>query len=248
MYAMERDDELTLLRAADPLSDVEVARDAEDALLEHARTADPSTRRHPARWVAAGALAAAAIAIAVPAAADHLFQAQTGTYGEPRSSLNTEEDDSEVIFTSAEDFVDYTTTIYPYWMPLPAGIQGDEVRIDVAMSMKAASDADADPASGAGGAHTTETGIVASFEFAGQCLWMDEYIRAHRTGDAARAAAAAVVLADAATWPEIVSTDGGGVVDSFDRIAASAAAGDVASVAADASLNCSWQTLERYGR
>lgn len=169
------------------------------------------TRRPPAVWIAIGLASLLGLGLAAPALADGFRQlAQTGRYG----PVTTESDESEWIDSSAADFADYASSIYPDWLPLPAGLSVEVFRtesIDQLATMVGESQ---------------ESAILSTFEHNARCLWADEWLQANDAGDDATADAAALVLAESVGWPATVDIAGGGFLEHLTEVADAATNGD----------------------
>lgn len=231
MSACDENELLASLGSADPIRGARV--DAVGAsLLMGSITSDElpvrtSTRdvsrllrrlhRRRRRWlpIAVGTLGAALLMGGLaPAAASWMFQAQTGVVDSSGGSEAVK--GAEWIDSSESDFESYMESIYPRWLPLPSGV--DQSRF---AAQEANRYADV-----TGEALVQDVTLQFTYEMAAQCLWRDEYLRAVGAGDSARATAALDVLDDAASWPAIVASDGGGVSDSLREMASRARAGD----------------------
>jgi hypothetical protein len=76
----------------------------------------------------------------------------------------------------------------------------------------------------------TEEGIRSTLEFEAGCIWTGYWLDAVEAGDTVAQDEALAVLEEIPTWPILNVTDGGGVVDAWNRNAELAAAGDVQGV------------------
>lgn len=224
-----------LLRAADPVERTRTDDGAVGALLSALPAAAERARRGSRRRLGIGAiLGAATLLIAVPASAAVFYLAQTGQFGLPGF---TENDETEYIEVTADDFVEYTETIFPQYLPLPAGIGSDDLRETVATRMH--DDAvELAQAEGAPSVVRQVTGIQRQFESAAYCLWIEDFFDASAESDDDRASTAVDRLREAADWPAMVATDGGGVTDGMRELAALAAEGDIAAVRAQLGIDC----------
>jgi hypothetical protein len=244
------------LRAADPVARAEVDDLGAAALFGRLRDSEgrldraPFARRGPRRRLAVtGIVGAVALGVAIPAAASVLFGAQTGEYPplvNDDGTLPTETDDTERIDLAADDFVEYTATIYPFWIGLPAGIDSDSVRIAAATEMSQEARSTVSP-SGATGGVSQVTGLVSGFEYDARCLWIDYYLTATTEGEQSRQAHAADVIRGSLAWPATVASDGGNSVEHLSAIADAAEAGDTDVVRREFDQNCR-VSLEEFGR
>jgi hypothetical protein len=216
------DDELdTRLRSADPIRAVDL--DA-GVLGELAAATRRAARRR--RWrigISVGALAAivlgtgiAAPAVGVRYLAETLWHPVVG--GEVRSN-------SEWIDTSAPDAASFIAHADPRWLPLPPGVTRQQEIDAVATSFTH------NP--GLTQASTVRNG----YEAAAYCAWLGSWQSANAAGDSARQNAASVVMRQATKWPDIVASDGGGVVSHMLKTADSADRGDSRAVAFEARIN-----------
>lgn len=124
-------------------------------------------------------------------------------------------EESEFVDTSAADLGAYIDSIYPEWLPLAPS----QTRAGVIGDVRAAYATEA--------SIVQEVGIRRSLERAVYVGWIDEWIAAEESADAERMAAAADVLGQAATWPAMTATDGGGVTHIFASYVERIASGDV---------------------
>lgn len=177
------------------------------------------------RWsVAAVVGVVAALLTATTAVAYNAFVgAHTGEYGKPG---NTENDTSEWLRSDGGDFRQVVEELRPTEVPVPPGFSY-------------AADVDAFVES------LTEertfiqvTGVRSTYAFWAICAWEREFLAADNAGDEPRRAAASAILRDVPSWPLIVATDGGGVVDHQRMVAEAANRGDADPVRRDVELNC----------
>lgn len=142
---------------------------------------------------------------------------------------------SEFVDTSAADLGAYIESIYPTWLPLAPG-QTREGVIEQVRAQHAANPG-----------VTQEVGIRRSLERAAYLGWLHEWIEAHTAGDVGRMDVASGILLDAAAWPAVVATDGGGVTYIMSRFAQEIAAGnvDAAQELAQVELAPFWDGVDR---
>lgn len=227
-----------LLRAADPAASVSLADTDAAAIVRHARPSRPSRRR----WLLWATALAAAVSLGVPAGAVATgFAARTGWFGSPNpgddrsTSTSTESDDSEWLDLGAEDLPGVVASLYPEWLPLAPGVDRAEIITRVTEAM-------AQP-----DALGQQTLVLRTFEYEVYRDWISAWIAAHRSGNTVEQARAAEVLRDAADWPAMVATDGGGVTDLMRAFAARISAGDAEAAQALAQIEhaTGWDGVDR---
>ncbi len=210
-------DLLEALRAADSAALVSVTSADAAAATRHARPQRPPRRR----WViwATALTAVAVVGLPVGAVATG-FAARTGWFGSPNpgddrgSSVSTESDDTEWLDLGADDLPHVVASLYPEWLPLAPGVTSDSLiaRVtDVMTGMEGLAQ---------------ETLVRRTYESEAYRDWIGAWITAHDAGDADREEAAARVLEEAADWPAMVKTDGGGITDIMRAFAQRIAEGD----------------------
>lgn len=240
MKMMSDDELIAALRAADPAPSVTVS---DSDALRAVRRARPA-RRRPRRVMIAAAIAAA-IAVGVPAgAAATGFLARTGWFGSPNPGDHrdhcvdagvTEYDcDDEWIDLSAPDLDEVVASVYPTWMPLAPGV----TREDLTARVVSTSSADA---------LTPLRSLRRAYESESYKDWLTAWIAANDRGDTVAQETASRVIAEAAGWPAIVATDGGGIADVMRAFAERIAAGDreAAQAAAEYERAPGWDGIER---
>lgn len=228
------------LATADPARALQVSTGSLDRLLPAAINRAESS--HPRRRLLAAGVAVAAVVtvgVTTPAFAEvSHFIAETGWFGSPNpggSDTNSSEyDHSEWIDSSKSDFVKYAVSVSPTSLPLPAGYDANTWAATSAEHLQ-----------GHGLMQTVN--IQRRYEAGARCFWVDAWTSADRAGDAPAAASAAKRLAQSATWPATVSTDGGGVVKSLKQLASNAASGERRAVTAQTADECS-PFLDEAGR
>ncbi len=221
------DDELDRrMLLADPARGLAPGDDSLGALLsstgEQARSTRPRSRRRMLTGLGIAGVMLIGGAAAAPAAADAIrqFLAQSDW----TCSWGSECGDpaGQWIDTGAADFVDYTATVFPYNLPLPAGVDAEELRVSVAASRHA------NPAL------TPDYSIVFSFESRIYCEWVGEWLNRDAVGDIANRDAAARVMKESADWPGLVASDGGGIAEITRALAEAALDGNREAVQAAA--------------
>lgn len=238
MKTMSDADLLDALRVADPASAI-VLPAAEAAVA--ARRARPSSlpRRRWAIWATA---ITAIVVVGVPVGAVGTgFAARTGWIGSPNpgddrgSSVSTESDDTEWLDLGADDLSEVVASLYPEWLPLAPGVTRNELTARVSDTMSQMEGL------------AQETLVRKTYEYEAYRDWIGAWIAAHADGDAAGQANAAAVLADAAGWPAMVETDGGGVTDMMRAFARRIAAGDSDAAQALAQIENApgWDGIDR---
>jgi hypothetical protein len=219
---MISDDELgQRLSCTDPARAVSPSDDALDSLLRDTRgdipAVAPRRRRRLVTGVALAGVILAGSAAALPAAAGVLsFLAQTDwkcTWGSECG-----DPEGQWIDTAEADFVDYTATVFPYDLPLPPGVDAEELRITAANQM-----------------HNTpalkpEIGVIHHFESQIYCAWVGEWLQRDNAGDLTARAVASKVMIQNADWPATVATDGGGITEVQRALGHAALNGDRESV------------------
>jgi|GEM_PF-1988282 len=227
MKTVSETDLLDALRAADPAAQVTLTSAEATATVHRSRPRWPERRR---RLIWATALAAVAV-VGIPAGAVATgLSARTGWFGSPNPGddrgavVSTESDDTEWLDLGADDVRDVVASLYPEWLPLAPGVSADALtaRVTDAMAQQ--------------NALAQETLVRRTYEYLAYRDWIGAWITAHDTGDTAGQAKAAAVLTDAAGWPAMVETDGGGVTDIMRAFAERIAAGDAEAAQALAQI------------
>ena len=223
---MMTDEELAArLERADPGREQRASRATLDTLVRESEVAAPGRRRFPRLAVILGGLGVMLLGagVAAPVAADAIreFLAQTGTTCGAGTECNP---DDEWIDTSAPDLAEYAGSVIPS-LPLPDPMTSDDLvrAVDAQLS--------ANPGM------QTETGIQRTFETIAYCAWVERWLELDDRGDVEGRTAAGVILQEAATWPAIVATDGGGIVDMLQAFGDLAAEGSRDAVQATAQMN-----------
>lgn len=190
-----------------------------DAMLAEVSQDRPSPGT-PRKAVVVGIVGALLVGGAsLPAAAEGLraFLAQADFFPEGGTEVIA---NSEWVDTSAPDFPEYLRATFWTDATLPPGMSHDDLLeriIEV---------------------HTTNPGLTQEvgfrrfYEVVAQCGWMSEWRQATLRSDDNAVRIAAAQLQAATTWRGIVTTDGGGIVESYQEVANAVATGDAATVAA----------------
>ena len=217
MKTVSETDLLDALRAADPAAQVTLTSAEATAAVQRTRPRRPERRR---RLIWATAVAAIAV-VGIPAGAVATgFVAHTGWFGSPNPGddrgavVSTESDDTEWLDLGADDLPDVVASLYPEWLPLAPGVTPEALTARVTDAMARQN------------ALAQETLVRRTYEYLAYRDWIGAWITAHDTGDTSGQAAAAAVLTEAAGWPAMVKTDGGGVTDIMRAFAERIAAGD----------------------
>jgi hypothetical protein len=201
------DDVINAIRAADPARTLEPDAPAMRDLL------NAVSRKRNWKPVAIGAVITGALALgaASPAIAHevHTFLAQTGWFGSSpnppgvgvqgvgeQGGTNTESDDSEWIMTDAADYVDYSVSVFPDYITLPAQYDRDAFARAIAISQQAGY-----PEPGL----VQTTSIVQTYELYAYCAALDDWLDTGAASDVA-------ILTAGVRWPATISTDIDGVV------------------------------------
>lgn len=212
------------LRAATPLPDAAVPEPPANliapgvAALSASSPARPQRRRAPQRR--ALAIAAACVAFAVPSAAlAGYLGVHSGFF--PGAHDTESVSGEEYLDTSSPEIVQVVRTLTRE-VPLPSGASWDALlaRYPAKEGLM------------------QRTAIGVGVESYARCRWEKAWLAARAAGDPAGALHAADVLAESATWPNTVTTDGGGVVAHYQQTAAAAHGGDARAVRQDLRANC----------
>jgi len=210
-------------------SEAHVSPQVLDELARSTRDVAASTvRRRLVGGVTAALLVFGAGAVAAPAAADAVrdFLAQTGR---PIGSGTEIIPDSEWIDLGAPDLREYVESIYPEYVVLAPG-QTREGAIDVVVNMWAQRNGE-----------TQAVGLQRTVETLAFCGWTNEWISAREDDDPGRAQTAAEMMLLTTTWPAVIATDGGGIVEDQLSYANAALAGNRAGVSPGLTANgCSF--------
>ena len=212
------------IRRADPARSYDLADAAVEAALTDVALAaiqTPQSRRtrvlRPSRLVAL--VAAAAVLVGASVAGASWLGAHTGIFGKPGM---TENDTSEFLRIGSPEMAAIARD-YGRAYPLPPG-GSFEPAVDQLLH---------------GDGLIQATGVRALVAMASACQWEREWLRAHVASEVPRARRAVAVLSRVPHWRVVRSTDGGGVVASYERIARAARRGVEGPVRRDLAVNCS---------
>lgn len=235
-----------ILRSADPAQSRTPGTELHQQQLVMAISRADAPARKRRRWalaplaVVTALVAGLAVSGAVPALADTVqrLAAETGLFGDgagPHGASSgkhySEMDDSEWINLSAKDFPSYAVQLMPAYITLPDTVSRARFASDIAHGLAG------DNGTGRG-AVMQVSGIRRFFEANAQCVWYQTWHDAAAHGDTSLEVRAAAQYDAATRWPEIVATDGGGVVASMKRVHALAEAGDWAGARAELGDDC----------
>lgn len=184
-------------------------------------------RSRRARFVAVAVAAAFAVG-ATAAAADHLVHAHTGWFssGLTADGRRTEGGPGESIRLDAPDAASVVDRIGAP-IPLPPGADFDWWK-----------EHNLGPSPEGVGVEMTTSGIRTSLESTAACAWTGYWLAGYKRGDEAQKSAALTVLEQIPTWPALVASDGGGVIDSLETRAEGARTNRPALFMQDYQVNC----------
>jgi len=241
---MITDDELDgRLRAGDASRGFMASEQGLDALARNAerlagQQGAPRRRRRLFAGLSLAGLVVFGGAIAAPAAADAIreFLAQSDW----RCTFGSEcgDPDDGWIDTSAADLPDYLASVYPEQLPFAAPLTREDVLASIGGELASTP------------ALTSETSVQRLFENTAYCSWVGLWLDSDTAGDTASRDDATAVLRDAASWPAMTATDGGGIMDNQAAFAGLAEDGDREGVMLAAQMNAcaSWDGEERSAR
>lgn len=187
-----------------------------------------TTRSQAMRWTPWRRLRRAQRAFAVVAvlavtgtgvATAAVISARTGWF----TAATSEQDTTEWLNTDAGDFPGVVASLAPSYLTYPAGSNRAQAQRWVTSMSK-----------GSGGL-TQQTSVVRGYETFAQCGWVRAW-QAASTPQLAKQASEQ--LAASASWPAFAATDGGGVVQAMQAMAAAARRGDKPGVATYAAIVC----------
>lgn len=226
-----------LLVSAAPITDEEIASARLGSTADEMRGAIMATtgvdtvktdgttpRRRRRRSTRAIVIAtAAAVLIGGTAAAAVLLEARTGRFG---GGAQSEEGSGEIIrldAPGAETIVDDLGD----GIPLPPG--GSFVRLKSTLLT-------ADP--DGRGVEMTESGILSTLSYDAACQWTGYWLDGYERGDDRQKSDALAMLEEIPSWPAIVVSDGGGVVEQLRVRADGARRNDPSLFMQDYRINC----------
>ena len=207
--------------------------DSLDRLLSEVRV---PRRRRPRHLKLVSALIVGGVIVAgagaLPAAAAfRAFLAQA--VADPPGAGTEVIPDSDWIDTRAPDIDEFVASRFPESLPLPGGVEPHDVVTTVAFSINRMNGI------------TQEIGVDRAYESYIYCRWVDVWLTSDAGGDTGGRDYAAQIMLDATTWPAVVATDGGGIVESQIAFARAAADGNRAEVqtAFDSNGCPGWKSL-----
>jgi hypothetical protein len=193
------------IREHDPAPSGGVTDGEFTALRERLRSADGTAGRaragRPRRigLTVGGALATLVVAVGAPALAISLFNAQTGFVVPSSDTENAP--GNELIDLTADDTVEYAQAVFPYDLPVPDGVDIDDVRVfETARILERTEGYDPDVS-----ILTGDQTIVEQFAVAVWCLWADELKQSTASGDTDTAARAREVIVSAPEWDAVAN-------------------------------------------
>ena len=202
------------LRAADRARSVPKSPDSLGDLLHEVTQRKPIRTRHLklVTTLGVGALIAIGAGVLPAAAAIQSFIAQI--VDNPPGEGSEVIPDEGWLDTNASDIEMFVASRYPEELPLPGGVAPEDVMHTVAFSISQM------------GGVTQEIAVDQAYESYVYCRWVDVWLTTDDSGDIDGRNFAAGVMSDAASWPAVVATDGGGVVDQLNSFADAAAEGE----------------------
>jgi hypothetical protein len=233
------DPELQALAEADPAAGITLTPAEAHVYLAAALGAGAGAR--PSRWrkrVAAAVAVVVGVGVVVPGIAyAGRFLALTGDYVNPTTfePVKDHNPENQVVEMTSPDYPELVASEWPAYVPLPEGY--DQKVFATALGrhwQKAAMGSDM--GKDAPGILETVALIHSELEFAGRCVWVQEWLDA-APGSRQRERATSVLL-QAPGWPATVASDGGGVVDDERRVAEAARDGKESVVREDDSVSC----------
>jgi hypothetical protein len=198
---------------------------ADDVIDVATQTPTRTRRRHPrhrrpaSRTIAALALTASLVVGGATAAAAKWRSVHTGHFGQPG---DTEDTPGQEFLDLAGDGLPALAARLAKDIPYPPG---DSAGAYIPHVFR-------------GGGEMQADGIRMVLSLDAVCAWQGYWLQSDRLGDTAGRARATAVLTQVPTWPILVKTDGGGVIDSETGVADAAQRGDPEPVRADFSANC----------
>ena len=233
-----------LLVSAAPITDEEIASarlgSTADAMrgaimaTTHMETVDgdsgnPRRRRRSTRAIVIAT--AAAVLIGGTAAAAVLIEARTGRFGMGGQSEDGSGEFIRLDAPGAEVIVDDLGED----IPLPPDGSFDR--------LKATLLTDADGR----GVEMSESGILGALSLDAACQWTGYWLQGHERGDDQRKTEALSMLEKIPTWPAIVASDGGGVVEQLRQVAEGARQNDPSLFMQHYQVNCTGELSPTSG-
>lgn len=214
-------EEISVLEQGTPTFDRSRLTTASEDLARQIAITTPA-RRRPRTRIAVGVATALVVVPTAAAATGVLDGLRTGLFGQP---------DKYTEDAGTSEWINICSTAYPDLIrqhtpdsPLPAGFTWE--RATQKQVAQAAANPDCQP--GGHGARQQEIGIDSWFTTYATCAWYSEAATADAEGDSARVTRAGHELKTLANSEVRRTTDGGGVVEFENRIAADVLAGNVA--------------------
>lgn len=186
-------------------------------------------RRRRLRWhgrLRTGVLVGIASVTVVTTVAAAALVARTGWFTDP----TTEQNSSEWLQVGASDYPAVVESLAPEHVSYPEGVMARDAAAWVMESTMTT------------GGLVQEVSVIRGYETFGQCSWVRVWMSAP-PGAAVRDEAA-TRLAEVASWPAFIETDGGGQVDAAVALADAARAGDEEQVAVQGQILCPPGLLE----
>lgn len=182
-------------------------------------------RRGRRRRRSTGAVAIATAAIVLiggTAAAAVLIEARTGRFGMGGQSEDGSGEFIRLDAPGAEAIVDDLAQD----IPLPPEGNFDRLKATLLTSPDGH------------GVEMSESGIVSTLSYDAACQWTGYWLDGYERGDERQKAEAVVVLDEIPSWPAIVTSDGGGVVEQLRMRARGAREGNPSLFMQDYRINC----------
>ncbi|QIM18341.1 hypothetical protein G7066_06205 [Leucobacter coleopterorum] len=166
--------------------------------LTHEAARSASHRRRRRIWLMPTALIAVSLlAIPTAAVAERIFEAQSGEFSEETTES---EAGNEWIYTGSPDYESYLLSIVPKHLPAPEWLDWD-AEAKVAAKWYQSYE----------GGYIEDATLICDFENTLWQAWIAEWIMADHENDDVRREAAMAALREAPSWPNIASSDGGGI-------------------------------------
>ena len=173
----------------------------------------------------------AAILIGGSAAAAVFVEARTGRFGMGGQSEDGSGEFIRLDAAGAADIVDELGED----IPLPPGGSFERLKSTLLM-----------PDPDGAGIEMSESGIENTLSYDAACQWTGYWLDGYERRDTRQKAAAQAMLDRIPSWPAIVSSDGGGVVDQLRRRAEGARANDPSQFMQDYQVNCTGELPPTY--
>jgi hypothetical protein len=212
---MITDDELDArLRHADPTGTSPVAGRGLDALLRSTEVASRGSRRRSLLFgLGIAGIVVVGGALAAPAASGVMrFLAQTDWSCGGGSECG--DPDAQWIDSSAPDAAEYVASVYPDAIPFSSTWPRDAAvdRVSRALTENPGL--------------ISEVSVQRIYESVAYCSWVEQWLASDSSGETQQRDEATERLREAAGWPAMTATDGGGIMAMQAEFATSAEAGD----------------------